>query len=37
MWRNTDVAALIDWLREHNAEIPCSINVPASTASISTT
>ena len=22
MWRNTDVAALIDWLRDHNAAIP---------------
>jgi erythromycin esterase-like protein len=22
MWRNTDVAALVDWLREHNAAVP---------------
>jgi len=22
MWRNTDVAAFIDWMREHNTRMP---------------
>ena len=37
MWRNTEVAAFVDWLREHNAGVAIRSGAPGSTGSTSTT